>query len=109
MESIERWGDSQLNGLHASNGVVLVPQYQAFGVSLVAATNPALMSLNKNGNQFSFSFPTTTNLTNVVEYTDSLNPANWKPLSTNTGDGTPKTVIDPFATNGTRFYRTRFR
>ncbi len=100
---------SQLNGLHASNGIVLVPQYQAFGVSLVAATNPVLSSLSRNGNQFSFSFPTTTNLTNIVEYTDTLNPSVWKPFATNTGDGSVKNVTDPFATNFERFYRLHFR
>ena len=100
---------SQLNGLQASNGIVLVPQYQGFGVSLIAATNPVMTSLSRNGNQFTFSFPTTTNLTNVVEFTDTLSPPVWKPLSTNTGDGNVKVVADPSATNFDRFYRVRFR
>lgn len=100
---------STLTGFRPGNGIVLVPVYGNFGVNLVAATDPVITSPAHSGNQFTFNFPTTTGLTNVVEYSDALNPPLWKPFATNTGDGTVKLATDPFATNSTRFYRVRFR
>jgi len=97
------------DGLHVGNGIVLVPVYGGYGVNLVAATDPVLTASNRIGNQFTFGFPSTIGLTNIVEYTDLLNPQVWKPLATNVGDGTVKIGIDPFATNATRFYRVRFK
>jgi hypothetical protein len=100
---------STLNGLHATNGLVLVPVYGNYGVNLVAANDPVMSSTSHGGNQFTFHFPTTTGFTNIVEYTDSLNPPNWQPLATVIGDGTVKSATDPLATNAHRFYRVRFQ
>jgi hypothetical protein len=45
----------------------------------------------------------------VVEYTDSLNPANWQPFATNIGDGTVHFVTNSPTTSTNRFYRVRFQ
>jgi hypothetical protein len=87
-----------LNGVHAANGLVLVPVYGNFAgyyeLTLVAANNPIPSKPVQSGNQFVFSYPTTAGFTNVLEYTDSLNPANWQPFTTNIGDGTVHSVTN---------------
>ena len=47
-------------------------------------------------------------MTNIVEYTVSLSPPNWLPLTNFVGNGQLQTITDPAATNGTRFYRVIF-
>ncbi|HVV02475.1 MAG TPA: hypothetical protein VHH88_13995, partial [Verrucomicrobiae bacterium] len=100
---------SALQGLHAPNGLVLVPVYGPTNVSLVAASEPAMTGVSHAGSTASFEFQSTAGLTNVVEYTTNLNPPSWITLTTIPGDGSLKTVLDPSATNATRFYRVRFR
>jgi hypothetical protein len=101
-----------LNGVHATNGLVLVPVYGYYAgyyfLTLVAANDPVLSMPFHSGNQFVFSFPTTSGLTNVLEYTDSLNPANWQPFATNIGDGSVHSVTNS-TTSTNRFYRVRFQ
>jgi hypothetical protein len=75
----------------------------------VAANDPILTATGHGGNQFVLSFPTTAGFTNVVEYTGSLNPANWQPLATNIGDGTVYFVTNSPTTSTNRFYRVRFQ
>jgi len=102
-----------LNGVYAPNGLVLVPVYGYYAgyyfLTLVAASNPVLTSKATSGNQFVLSFPTTTGFTNVVEYTPTLDPANWQPLATNIGDGSLHFVTNSRATSGNRFFRVRFQ
>jgi len=96
---------STLNGLRASNGIVLVPVYNGNNVTLVAANDPVISSLSHTGNQSSFNFPSTSNMTEEIEYTLSLSPPNWLLLTNIAGDGTIKSVLDKSATNASRFYR----
>jgi hypothetical protein len=102
-----------LNGVHATNGLVLVPVYGNYAgyyfLTLVAANDPIPSMPFHSGNQFVFSFPTTSGLTNVLEYTDSLNPANWQPFATNIGDGSVHSVTNSPTTSTNRFYRVRFQ
>ena len=66
---------------------------------MVAILNSALVETN-----FTFSFPTETNWTYNVEWTDSLPPTNWDTLTSFSGTGTNATITEP-ATNVQRFYR----
>ncbi len=102
-----------LNGVHVTNGLVLVPVYGYYGgyyfVTLVAANDPVLTSAANSRNQFVLSFPTTMGFTNVVEYTSTLDPANWQPLATNIGDGSIHFLTNSLVTSSIRFYRVRFQ
>ena len=98
-----------LNGLRPANGLVLVPHYSASGVVLAVANDPTLSFPARVGDTLSFSFPTTAGLTNIVEYTDSLGPANWQTLSNVIGNGSPAVITDPSATSPQRFYRVSFK
>jgi len=68
-----------------------------------------MISPSHTGNTSSFSYQSTAGLTNIVEFTDSLNPQNWQVLTTIAGDGSVKVVTDNAATASTRFYRVRFQ
>jgi hypothetical protein len=102
-----------LNGVHATNGLVLVPVYGYYAgyyfVTLVAANDPILTTASHSRNQFVLSFPTTAGFTNVVEYTPTLNPANWQPLATNIGDGTIHSLTNSPLILSNCFYRVRFQ
>jgi hypothetical protein len=54
---------------------------------------------------FRLSVPTEQGRTYILEFTDSLAPANWTALPAEVGDGTVKVLVDPAATNQLRFYR----
>jgi len=66
----------------------------------------AAPSLGKSG--FTFSFPTVSGLTYIIEYKTSLNDTNWLPLLTNPGSGSIYTHTDA-ATTPSRFYRVRIQ
>jgi hypothetical protein len=104
---------SSVNGVHAPNGLVLEPVYGYYAgyyeVTLVAANDPIPSALSRGGGLFTFNYPSTAGFTNVVEYTDSLNPANWQPFVTNVGDGTVKSVTNAPPAAGQRFFRVRFQ
>jgi hypothetical protein len=100
---------SSLQGMHAANGVVLVPVYGATNVSLVAASEPTLSSPVKNGNTATFTYRSTAGLTNVVEYATNIGSPVWIVLTNVAGDGSLKTIIDSAAVGSPRFYRVRFR
>jgi len=99
--------------VHAINGLVLVPVYGYYAgyyfLTLVSANDPNVSTQFHSGDQFVFSFPTTSGLTNVVEYTDSLNPANWQPFATNNGDGLVHFVTNSPTSSTNRFFRVRFQ
>ena len=63
----------------------------------------------ENGATFNNLLKSTAGLTNVVEFTDSLNPPNWQVLTTMAGEGSLKVVTDNAATVPRRFYRMRFQ
>jgi hypothetical protein len=99
-----------LAGSHAPNGVALVPQYSALGINLVSANDLAILGPSASGNQFGFHYPSTSGLTNIVEYTTSLTPViSWRMLTDIPGDGSLQSVIDRSATNAERFYRVGFQ
>jgi uncharacterized repeat protein (TIGR01451 family) len=58
------------------------------------------------GGHFGFSVATSTGVNYRVEYTDSLSDPDWVTLTTFTGDGTVKPVVDPTPNPNQRFYRT---
>jgi hypothetical protein len=91
--------------MHPGGGIAMVPVYSSGGVSLQAVHEADLSAPIIQGNSASFTFQTTAGVSNVVQYTVSLSPANWRNLTNFLGDGTVHTVTDPSATNSTRFYR----
>jgi len=67
----------------------------------VMASRPAY-----GGGVFSLSLPTATGKTYTLQYVTSITGTNWTSiLPATAGDGTPKTLSDPGATSGQRFYR----
>src|SRR5262249_44884559 len=111
----------------ASSGQMLVVEFTAktlfdadFGnVSLAAAilsggkvsTNelPAVTITNPvvSSDQLSFSFPTQSNRTYVIEHTTTLSPVNWETLTNLLGDGGVLTAIDSIRAETVQFYRVR--
>jgi hypothetical protein len=113
-QSFVIWTNAQVHGNFSSiagnqtGGVVLVPQYTPSTVTLVAANNPALLSPAITNSTFSFSFQTTAGLNNLVQFTPSLSPAHWQPLTNVAGNGLIQFVTDNLSTNSARFYRVAF-
>jgi hypothetical protein len=97
---------ASLNGVQVSPGVILAPQYTSSTLTLVAEST--LVSPAFAGQTFNFGLETTAGVTNIVEYTLSLPPTNWLPLTNFVGNGHLRTVTDTAATNGSRFYRVIF-
>ena len=60
-------------------------------------------------NRFSFSFPTESNKTYLVEHTMSLNPVYWQTLTNMAGDGGVVTVTDSTQAETQQFYRVKVR
>ena len=57
------------------------------------------------GTNVSFSFQSTAGITNVIQYTDALNPPNWQVLTQFVGDGSLKTIVERRDAVVTRFFR----
>ena len=81
----------------------------AFGAQdgSVAVVGPGVLVSNPvyaNG-VFRLSVPTEQGRSYILEFTDSLAPANWTALPAVAGDGTVTVLVDPAATNQQRFYR----
>jgi hypothetical protein len=64
-------------------------------------------TLNHSGGAFSANLQTIAGVTNVVEYKNSLDAANWTELTAFLGDGSVKPIIDSGPLPSTRFYRAR--
>jgi autotransporter-associated beta strand protein len=58
-----------------------------------------------SGGKFNMDLQTVANVTNFVEYSDSLAPTSWSPLTNFIGDGSVVTVQDPSPAAAGRFYR----
>ncbi|HET7626446.1 MAG TPA: hypothetical protein VFM25_14400, partial [Verrucomicrobiae bacterium] len=99
------------SGVHETrtSGIVLVPAYRASSVVLVAANEPTLISPTRTGNVATFQFQSTTGITNLIQFTDSLSPPNWQPLTNFIGDGSILTVTDSSADSSQRFYRIELK
>jgi len=78
-------------------------------VTLIAAHDLVLLSPSHSGITNSFNFQTTAGLTNIVEFTPSLEPVQWQAVGTVVGDGTLKTFIDTNQTGPEGFYRILFQ
>jgi hypothetical protein len=102
-------GFSTLTGSQAGHGVALVPAVNSTTFDLVAANDLVLSAASYTGHQFSFSYPSTAGLTNIIEYTTSLSSTQWLVLTNIVGDGSLKSVEDTTATNADRFYRALFQ
>src|SRR5262249_49686296 len=92
-------------GLRATNGILFIPQYNSTNLVLVATNDLRLQSVRLSGTNVSFDFQTVSGFNYLVQYTDSLNPPNWLPLVTISGDNTLKTITDPITASTQRFYR----
>jgi len=67
----------------------------------VIASSPAF-----GGGVFSLSLATTTGKTYTLQYVTAITATNWTSvLPATAGDGTVKSLTDPSATSGQRFYR----
>lgn len=73
-----------------------------------ACTNTCLFASSVDATNLSLSFATATERIYTVQFTDSLSPADWKPLTNLPGDGAVATVRDS-VTNSQRFYRLLMR
>jgi hypothetical protein len=58
---------------------------------------------------FRLSVPTEQGRSYILEFTDTLAPANWTALPAVVGDGTVNILVDPAATNHQRFYRVHIQ
>jgi hypothetical protein len=56
---------------------------------------------------FRLSVPTEQGRSYILEFTDTLAPADWTALPAVVGDGTVNILVDPAATNQQRFYRVQ--
>ncbi len=74
----------------------------------MAVAQPIIAGPIRNGTNSIISFRTTSGLTNVVQFTDSLNPANWQTLTNIVGDGSIRSVTNGSASTQ-RYYRVGFR
>jgi hypothetical protein len=57
------------------------------------------------GTSFTLSFATLPGSQYLVQYKSTLNDLAWQTLTTVTGDGTVKLIVDNTATTSKRFYR----
>ncbi len=78
-------------------------------ITVTGAANVALTIVDPrpNGTEVNFSFATQGDVPYTVQFTDTLEPANWQTLEELVGDGSAKTVTDPVASGQQRFYRVK--
>ena len=103
-------GFDSFKGSHIGNGLVLVPVYTGNGLNLVAANEPAILEEGRGSNGWNLRYQSTAGFTNIIEYTDSLNPPiSWQVLTNIAGDGSLTSVVDPSLSVPHRFYRVQFQ
>jgi uncharacterized protein YaiE (UPF0345 family) len=88
----------------ALSGAVWVAHSNGTNVSVVLANPVNIAKPVLSGGMFKLSLSTTTGLTYVVQWSDTLSPSDWQTLVEIAGDGGTATVPDP-ATKPQRFYR----
>jgi hypothetical protein len=77
-------------------------------LTVTALPQPTLSNPALAGNNFSMTVVTTVAGVNyILEYTDSLNPPQWKAAQTFTGDGNARMLSDTLVGANPRFYRLR--
>ena len=98
-----------LTGSPTAQAVCVDDARAAFGAQdgSVAVVGPGVLVSNSvyAKGVFRLSVPTEQGRSYILEFTDSLTPANWTALPAVTGDGTVTVLVDPAATNQQRFYR----
>jgi len=66
-----------------------------------------ILAIRKAGDAATISYATPTGATNTLEFKRPILATNWMPVATQVATGAVMTVVDPSATNSTRFYRIR--
>ncbi len=102
-----------LTGSPTAQAVCVDVARVAFGaqdgtVSVVGPGVPVSNSVYAKG-VFRLSVPTEQGRSYILEFTDSLTPANWTAMPAVAGDGTVNVLVDPAPTNQQRFYRVHVR
>ena len=100
-----------LTGSPTAQAVCVDDARVAFGaqdgsVAVVGPGVPVSNSAYAKG-VFRLSVPTEHGRSYILEFTESMTPANWTALPAVTGDGAVNVLVDPAATNQQRFYRVR--
>jgi uncharacterized repeat protein (TIGR01451 family) len=98
-DGISTSGSDICTGLAVSNRFIA-----SCAINCSSLLPPLLVNANTTGGQFFFSFVTAAGQTYTVQFTDSVVPAEWKPLTNFAGDGNLITIPDSM-TNSQRFYR----
>jgi hypothetical protein len=76
-------------------------------VLTVLASAPKLALVGYTPGIFTLSFPTENGCNYLLLYKNTLDEAQWKPLTTILGNGAVKTVPDATASGPTRFYQIK--
>ncbi|HSU54791.1 MAG TPA: hypothetical protein VLT36_12085, partial [Candidatus Dormibacteraeota bacterium] len=69
--------------------------------------HPQLYNLAQKSGRFTALLQTANRHDYTVEFKDALTAPSWTPLSTNSGNGALRPVLDPSASGPQRFYRVR--
>jgi hypothetical protein len=78
-----------------------------FDVTVFKATAPTIVNMSYSGGAFSFDFASQNGCTYIVEYRSLVDSGSWTTLTTVSGDGSVKHVVDSNPTVDPRFYRVR--
>ena len=76
-------------------------------LSLTINPKPALTAVNRTGNQFQLRLTGATGQNYTVQYSTNLANPNWVSLLITNLSAASVTILDPNATNASRFYRAR--
>jgi hypothetical protein len=110
--SMVAWGanwDGQCNVPASLNNVAAIAAggYHTLALLDEGTFTPRLASPAWNGTQFDALLQTMSRKSYAFEFVNSLDTANWTPLSTNNGNGMLELMIDPTPVSPQRFYRVR--
>jgi hypothetical protein len=81
-------------------------------ISVLVRALPTPQSLtipNLAGGDFVFSFPTEPDALYTIEFSESLNPVNWQPLTNFPGDGTSLSFTNQIEGKSERYFRLRIQ
>jgi hypothetical protein len=94
--------------LTAPHNVSIPPTNVLLNLTVYPIGTPSILGARRvSSSQFSFSVSGATNVNYTVETSTSLASGNWTPLFSFLLTTNPFPIIDPYATNGVRFYRVR--
>lgn len=72
-----------------------------------AFTSPPIADARLLGGRLAFTVPSEPGLRYTIEFKDAIDEPAWRPLLTQTGDGTPFSLTETNESGRTRFYRVR--